>query len=170
MQDAKAPVKTFDFKKLCLIGGIITLLVSLGIILPIETSKTYFIEELPFTFLTLALALFLMMFGLMGKDFFKGLLVLFSSALLGFACIYSVNFKDPWNVLAAVWLGIPSGIITALIFLVISFFFLKDKTNYKRPKQVITYVIILAVVSILFTHGGDWLFELTQYMERKPEH
>ena len=170
MHDTNLPSKGLELKKLCLIAGMMILLISVGIIFPIESSKTYLITELPYTYLTLAISLFLMMFGLMGKHFFKGLLLLFSSALLGFASIYAFYFKDPWNALSAAWLGIPSGIISALIFLVINFFFLKDKNNDKRLKQVITYVIILVTVCILFVYGGDWLFKLTQYMERESKH
>ena len=162
MEDTSTPNKLYDSRRICLIAGIVILLISVGIILPIEKSTSSFISEFIYTYFTLTLALFLCMFGLMGASFFKGILVLLASIFLGFSLVYLVI---PLGALGAIYIGIPSGIVAAIAFFFINFFFLKDVIKYKVLKKIITYFIILAIVAILFMHGGDWLFEIEQYFK-----
>lgn len=159
--------KIFNKRNIFLTGGIITLLISLLIIYPVEYGKSYLIDDFVYTFLTLAIALFLLMFGLMGKSFFKGILFLLGSTIFGFIVFYFAYLRIPWSGLAAVYLGIPSGIVTAIVFFLGNYLFLRNKTNYKLLKQVTMYLLILLVVSILFAFGGDWSFEISQYLQRE---
>ena len=154
-------------RKVLLIAGILTLLVSTFIVWPIESRKTSFLEELVFTFLGLAISLLLLMVGLLGKDFFKGLLFLFLSAIFGALCFYVVYPPVTFASFIAVWLGIPSGLVTAILFMIINFFFLTELKSYKLFKKVIVYFIILFIVSILFGYGGDWSFEISQYFKNR---
>ena len=154
--------------KKVLIAGVIILTISLCLIFPIESSKTSYINELPFTFLTLALAMFTLMYGLMGKHFFKGLLFLLFSVLFSF-CAWLVFYPSDWlATFVAIWAGIPSGIIAGLLFMVVNFQFIKDENRYKLFfKRLVSYCLILFVVSYLFHNGGDWIFEISEYFKRK---
>jgi hypothetical protein len=143
-------------RKAFLIGGAITLLISTCVIYPMERSRANYLDEYRNTFLTLAIALLLLMPGLMGKQVFKGLLFLATSSLIAVAFFYVAYPLVPFTFFIAILLGIPSGIITGLIFMIINFcFFGKIETN-KLPKQIVVYLIILLVVSVLFGYGGDW--------------
>lgn len=154
-------------RKVLLIAGILILLISTCVIFPIESSKTSFLEGFGYTFLTLAIALLLLMYGLMGNNFFKGLLFIVTSSILGAVFFYVAYPLAPFTVFVAIWLGIPSGIITALIFMIGDFYFFNAIKNYKLLKQIIVYMVILFIVSVLFGYGGDWIFEITEYFKNK---
>lgn len=143
-------------RKIPLIAGAILFLICICIIFPIEYKRNSFIEEFVYTYYTLALALLLMMFGLMGRNFFKGLLFLVLSALIGAVFFYVAYPLVPYAAFIAVWLGIPSGILAALIFMVFNFYFLNKQNRYKLLKQIGVYSLILLIVSVLFGYGGDW--------------
>ncbi|WAC42554.1 hypothetical protein [Pedobacter sp. SL55] len=71
-----------NIKKPVLMAGVTILAISLCIILPLEYSKANFISDLSYTFLGLTLAILTIMYGLMGKHFFKGLLFLFLASFV----------------------------------------------------------------------------------------
>ncbi|TDQ08294.1 hypothetical protein [Pedobacter metabolipauper] len=167
MENISQPAKAFtNIRKAFLIAGIITLAISVAVIFPIESSKTYFLEELPYTFLTLAIALLLGMFGLLGNNFFKGLLLLFVSSIVGFILFYFAFPVIRGSAFISIWLGIPSGIIAALVFMVANYYFLRAAKSYRLLKQIIVYSIILLIVAILFGYGGDWIYDITEYFKR----
>jgi len=159
------PTKTFNKRKVSLIAGIVVLLLSLCVIFPIESSKTIVLEGLGYTFLTLAIAMLLIMIGLLGKFFCKSLLFLILSSFIGFTFFYFAYPLVPYSSLVAFWLGIPSGVITALIFLIFNFYFLTDVKNPRFLKKVVVYPLILFIVSVLFGYGGDWYSEIMQYFK-----
>jgi len=78
--------KKLSIRNPILIMGVVIFAISVCIIFPYESSKSNYIDDLKFTFLTLALAMFTLMYALMGKHFFKGLLFLLFSAVFSFAC------------------------------------------------------------------------------------
>ncbi|WP_442588097.1 hypothetical protein ACSBL2_18810 [Pedobacter sp. AW31-3R] len=145
-------------RKVPLIAGVILFLISVCFIFPIEYRRNSFLEEFVYTYSSLALALFLMMFGLMGRYFFKGILFLVLSSIVGAVFFYVAYPLVPYAAFIAVWLGIPSGIIAALIFMVLNFYILNRQTRFKLLKQIAAYLIILLIVSVLFGYGGDWFF------------
>ena len=145
-----------------LIGGFVTLLVSTCVIFPIQYGKASFIDEFGYTYLTLSVSLFLLLFGFLGNNFFKGILFLIISSLIGTVLFYVAFPPAPFAFFVAFWLGVPSGIVAALLFMIINFCILQDIKKYKLSKQIVVYSIILLVVSILFGYGGDWFYELTK--------
>lgn len=144
-------------RKAFLIAGTLTLLISTCVIFPTERSKTNFLEDFVYTFSSLALSLLMLMFGLMGRDFFKGLLFLLLSSIIAAVFFYVAYPLAPFAYFVAFWLGVPSGIVTALLFMTINFYFFKNIKKYKLLKQSIAYVIILLIVCVLFGYGGDWI-------------
>ena len=63
--------------------------------------------------------------------------------------------------IAVVWGGIPSGLISGILFLTGNYFLrLNEKKQYKHIKQVLLYFLILLMVSVLFRYGGDWYFDV----------
>ena len=102
-------------QKLFLIAGVIILAISLCIVFPLEQSNSSTIEAFGYTYLTLTIALLTIMYGLMGKVFFKGLLFLLFSALFSY-CAWLLLYPSGWlSSFIAFWGGIPSGIIAGLI-------------------------------------------------------
>lgn len=153
-------------RKWFLIAASIILLISLCIIFPYEQSRSNFIDDLGYTFLTLAISMFLGMYGLMGKAFFKGLLFLIFSTVFSF-CVWLLFYPaDILSKIAAIYGGIPSGIVAGLFFLIVNHKFLKDENQYKQIlKQLVCYSIILLIVSILFDKGGDWIDEILMHFK-----
>lgn len=154
-------------RKAILMAGILTLLISTCVIFPIQKEESNFLDDFTYTFLGLFLALLLLMIGLLGKDFFKGLLFLFFSTIFGAVCFYVAYPPVTFASFIAVWLGVPSGVVTAILFMIVNFYFLKDLKRYKLLQQIIVYFIILFIVSVLFGYGGDWSFEISQYFKNR---
>lgn len=169
-----------------LIVGVVILIISICVIFPFEYSKASFIADLKFTYFTLAIAMFTLMYSFMGKHFFKGLILLFCS------CIFSIIswfFFFPDNELtensskffeititilsffenfAILYIGTVTGIIAGLIFLILNAWLLKGESRYKLFfLRLISYLIIFSIVSILFAKGGDWIFEISEYLKSK---
>lgn len=146
-------------RKITAIVGVITLLVSVFIIYPIEMGKANFVSDFVYTYSVLAVALLLLMLGIMGKYFITGLSFVLASTILGFMLILlSVEF----GAILGFVIGIPSGVIAGLIFLVVNFYFLKDVKSYRLPIQIASYFFILCTVSFLFFRGGDWIYDITE--------
>lgn len=171
-------------KKPTLITGLLALTLCLCIIFPYEYRKASFITDLKYTYFTLAVAIFMLMYSFMGKHFFKGLSFLFFSCIFGIAAwfIYlpspnpiktnSEFFKflltlfSFFNNFAAVYMGIVTGIIAGLIFLVINAWLLKNENRYKLFfLRLGSYLIIFSIVFILFAKGGDWIFEISAHFK-----
>ena len=151
-----------------LIAGVVIFTISVCIIFPYESSKSNYIDNFKFTFLTLALAMFTLMYGLMGKHFFKGLLFLLFSAVFSFACWSLFLYNDFWGIIPALYAGIPAGIVAGLVFLIFNYQFIKDENTIRRyAKQFALYGVILLISSVLFAKGGDWIFELTAYFKNR---
>ncbi|RZL39547.1 MAG: hypothetical protein EOO96_00360 [Pedobacter sp.] len=151
-----------------IITGVVIFAISACIIFPYESGKSNYIDDLKFTFITLALAMFTLMYGLMGKHFFKGLFFLLFSAVFSFACWSLFLYNDFWGVIPALYAGVPSGIVAGLLFLIFNYQFIKDENKLRRyTKQFVLYSIILLISSIIFAKGGDWIFELTEYFKNR---
>ncbi|SOD18354.1 hypothetical protein [Pedobacter xixiisoli] len=160
--------KENNINKPVLIAGVVIFTISVCIIFPYESSKTSYLAELHFTFLTLALAMFTLMYGLMGKHFFKGLLFLIFSAIFGFCSWAIFLYNDFWGVIPALYAGVPAGIVAGLVFLIFNYQFIKDDNKTRLfVKRLILYSVILFISSLLFAKGGDWIFELTEYFKNK---
>ena len=156
--------KGLNKRKFTAIAGIITLLVSVFVIYPIELGKANYVSEFVYTYVGLSIAVLLLMLGLMGKYFIKGLSFILVSTILGFTLIaLSVEF----GAILGFVIGIPSGGIAGIIFLVINFYFLKNIKRYRLPVQIVSYFFILCIVSFIFFRGGDWLYDITAYFNNK---
>ena len=154
--------------KWLLIASATLLLTSLCVILPIERSKSDYISNFVYTYWTLGLAMLLGMYSLLGKNFIRALLFLIFSVVFSFLCWYFFFFNDFWRMISAVYGGIPSGLATGLLFLVIDVNFLVDeRKNVRLIKRLLTYLLLLLIVSVLFAKGGDWIFEFSEYLKDK---
>ena len=146
------------------IAGTITLLISVFVIYPIEMGKANYVTDFVCTYVGLVVAVLLLMLGLMGKYFIKGLSFMLVSTILGFTLIaLTVEF----GAILGFVIGIPSGVIAGMIFLVINFYFLKNIKRYRLPVQIVSYFIILCIVSFIFFRGGDWIYDINEYFNNK---
>ena len=172
--------------KTFLIAGIVILAISLCVF-PFEYNKASYVFDLKFTFLTLTLAMLTLMYSFMGKYFFKGLLFLFGSCIFSISCwfYFSPNNKElseptseffeitltilsAFQTISILFMGTVTGIVAGLIFLLINYKFLKAENLYLLfILRLISYLIILVVVSVLFHHGKDWIAEIAEYLKAK---
>lgn len=160
-------------RKNFLVIGIVILLFSGCVIFPIESSKTDFIMGLGYTYLTAVVGVLITMYGLMGKHFFKGMLAIISSAI--FSCLVCIAYFEIFapevsffSTIIATWIAIPVGIVAAVVFLFVDYKFLADENKYKLFfKRLFCYLLILAVLAILFFKGGDWITDLTEFIKGK---
>ncbi|RZL34592.1 MAG: hypothetical protein EOO96_09275 [Pedobacter sp.] len=159
-----------NHRKQFLITGAVILIICLFVAFPLEYRKSQTIFDFTYTYFTLTVGLLITMYGLMGKHIFKGLLVVICSGFISFCTSYIVLYDDFWGIIPALYGGIPAGIVTGLIFLLLNFFLLKNENKYRQLlKQFLSYVITLFIVSILFARGGDWIFEISEYFKSKKE-
>jgi len=104
----------------------------------------------------------------MGKHFYKGLLFLICSALFSFIA-WLLLYPAGWlSSVVAVWGGVPSGVVAGLLFMLFNFQFIKDENRYVLfSKRLISYLVILGIVSLLFDKGGDWIFDISEYFKSR---
>ena len=173
-----------NINKPFLIAGIVILAICLCIILPIEYRTASFLSDLKYTFFSLALAILTLMYSLMGKHFFKGLLFLLFSIICGIACWFLlfplpeiaepssktlelfVFFISAFANLSSLVMGTVTGVIAGLIFLAVNFCFLKDENRYKLlAKRLLVYLPILLLIAFVCHEGGDWIDSVTEYFK-----
>ncbi|WP_316735687.1 hypothetical protein [Pedobacter aquatilis] len=151
-----------------LVSDVIIFAICICIIFPYEYNRASYITDLKFTIISLALTMFTLMYGLMGRHFFKGVLFLIFSAVFSFLCWFGVAYNDFWGIVPALYAGAPAGVLAGLLFLIFNFKFIKDENKYKLFfKRFALYLLILFVVSILFAKGGDWIFDLEMYFRSR---
>jgi len=156
-----------NVRKWFLIASGAMLIISLCVIFPIE-KKSEFVGDLVYTFITLGIAIFLGMYGLMGKKIINGLFLILSSIVISFVCWYIVFYNDFWGIVPAIYGGIPSGIISGLLFLIVDYKWIEGEDILRLFfKRLIVYSIILLIVSVIAAKGGDWMFNISQYFKVK---
>lgn len=153
-------------RKIYLIVGAVILLTSLCVIFPFEKHESNFISDFVYTYLSLGIAIIVIMYGLMGKNFFKGLLLLLGSCIFSFcawALFYPLGFL---STLIALWLGIPSGIIAGLIFLIVDYAFIIDENRASLFfKRMFSFLLLLTVVSLSFLYGSDLISDIYEKLK-----
>ncbi|NDV66686.1 hypothetical protein [Bacteroides sp. 224] len=151
-------------KKTCIIVGIVTFFIGCLIVYPIESRDTVTIEELKYTFSTLITGILIALYGLLGSNILKCLLFLFFWISMSMLFVYLWE-DDGWGRgIVVFWLGLPSGAISGILFLIINHFFLrkKSKSKMRYVKQVGTLIVIYLIVVLIMKWGGDVLFYLQQ--------
>lgn len=152
-----------------LIAGCVIALLSLIVIFPMEKARSYMVEDLVFTFAGLVLSLVLFLIGFTGAKFINYLLFIIASAFISMICWYIVLPKDWLIQIVVVYAGAPSGIITALIFLILRYYLFFRKTGLplnREQKVLLTlkqagiYFLLLAVVSFVYYNGDDWIYDI----------
>ena len=156
-------------RKIILITGIISAVINLFVIYPSVHSTASYISDYTLLFASLLVSTLLLLYGLTGPRFFQYVLFIFLSAILCATFWYIYSIWDSWKRLLVVFVGIPSGIITALLFFILRYvIFFRNKglpvdkaqKNKLLLKQIVLYVFLALIVSILFLKGGDWWFDL----------
>nr|WP_157536005.1 hypothetical protein [Mucilaginibacter sp. L294] len=156
-------------RKIILIAGMVIAIINLLVIYPKEHSIASYISDYQWTFTSLGAAILLLLYGLTGPRFTQYLLFTFLNAILFASFWYIYSIWDTWSRLLVVFVGIPSGIITALVFFILRYvLFFRNKSlpvekaqkNKLLLKQIILYIFLGLIVSILFIKGGDWWFDL----------
>jgi len=156
-------------RKIILFAGIVICLVSVFVIWPVERSKSPFITDYIFTYIGLALSVIFFLYGFTGGSFIKYLAFILLSVIVSTICWYIYTAGDWWRKLMIMWLGVPSGIVAALVFFVLRYFMFfrnrvlpvdRRKKRILLLKQVLLYFVVLLIVSILFLKGGDWIYEI----------
>jgi cation transport ATPase len=156
-------------RKIILFSGIVICLISAFVICPLERSKSPFITDYIFTYIGLALSVVLILYGFTGGSSIKYLAFILLSAIVSITCWYIYTAGDWWKKLMIMWLGVPSGIVAALVFFVLRYYLFfrnkalpvgRRKKNILLLKQVVVYFVVLLIVSILFLKGGDWIYDV----------
>lgn len=158
-------------RKVILLTGIVVCLITLLVVFPIEYAAASYINDFKWTYPGLAFSIFFILYGFRGRHFMKYLLFVFGSMLVSGICWYLYSFHDSWVEVMVILAGLPSGLVTALLFFVLRYFIFfrnkelpveKAQKNKMFLKQLVLYFVLLLIVSILFLKGGDWWFEIFQ--------
>lgn len=143
-------------RKLFIIAGGILVIMAIAVIFPIEKSKAITIAEFQYTYLTLIIGVLLSMYGFLGTRIFTALLFMILSAIIS-SIIWFMLFSDSFvSMIVATWIGFPVGLLAGLIFVIVNALFLEpgESKRGKLIKQVLVYVFILAMFTLLFYKGG----------------
>jgi len=140
--------------------GIALSLVAVGIIFPIE--KTDFLDDLIYAPSILVIGLAIIIYAISKGNFLKVMGLLLGSILISMLLFWLLVEEGGWGTsIAVIYGGIPSGIISGILFLITNYYLkLSEKKEYKFLKQSILYLLILLTVSMLFRHGGDWYYDV----------
>lgn len=159
-------------RKIMLTAGGVISLVTLFIIYPIEYSKSNFVADFILTGIGITIGTLLILYGLTGGRFIKYLGFLVLSGIMGFFCWYFYPVSDNWFLgVIALYAGVPSGLVSALVFFIIRYYLFfrnrefpveRSARNVLFLKQLLLYFVLLAIVSVLFLKGGDWIYDIFQ--------
>ena len=148
-----------EVKKKSLWIGIALSLVAVGIIFPIE--KTDFLDDLIYAPSILVIGLAIIIYAISKGNFLKVMGLLVGSILISMLFWLLVEQGGWGTSIAVIYRGIPSGIISGILFLITNYYLkLSEKKEYKFLKQSILYLLILLTVSMLFRYGGDWYYDV----------
>lgn len=140
------------------IAGLVLAILGVAVALPIEYSTAELIVEFPFTWFFLISATVMLMYGFMGEAVAKGLLLLFLSAIIGAVIWFFFSPIDALWMFMSFWVGFPLGLLAGIIFLILDGIFLrKAHTQYKLLKQILLYIVVMALVCVVFPRASDWL-------------
>ena len=143
-------------RKLFIIAGGILVIMAIAVVFPIEKSKAITIAEFQYTYLTLIIGVLLSMYGFLGTRIFTALLFMILSAIIS-SIIWFLLFSDSFvSMIVTTWIGFPVGLLVGLIFVIVNALFLEpgESKRWKLIKQVLVYVLILAMFTLLFYKGG----------------
>ncbi|WP_143014192.1 hypothetical protein [Mucilaginibacter pineti] len=156
-------------RKVILITGIITAVINLLVIYPLMHSTASYITDYNWLFVSLGGSVLLLLYGLTGPRFFQYLLFTFLSTIFCAVSLFVYSIWDSWMGFLVLLIGIPSGIVTALVFFILRYvLFFRNKSrpvekaqkNKLLLKQIVLYIFLAAIILILFIKGGDWWFDL----------
>lgn len=82
----------------------------------------------------------------------KGLLIILLSIVVSLISWYICTTSK----IEYFWGGLPAGIISGVVFLVVNYYF----SNLSLIKKIVLYLVILLIVSICVAKGGDWVFDI----------
>jgi hypothetical protein len=137
--------------------GLLIFLTGAFVVFPLE-EKNY-LDELQCTFLTLIIGTLIALYGFLGSNFLKGLLFIFFCVSVSMLFL-TISLNDSWGKnIMIFWLGVPSGAITAIIFIILNHFYFIKKDLKQISKGLFLIVIYTIIVSIM-RWGGDILFYL----------
>lgn len=145
-----------DRKGFIIAGGIFMVL-AVGVILPIEKSKAITIAEFNYTYLALIFGVVLALHGFLANRIFSALFFMILSGIVS-SGIWFLLFSDSFiSTIVALWIGFPVGLLVGLIFVIVNELFLErgERKQLKRIKQVIIYLVILTIFTLMFYKGGD---------------
>lgn len=153
-------------RKVFIIGGAILVFIALAVVFPIEKSKAITIAEFNYTYLTLSIGVLLSMYGFLGIGVFTAVLFMILSGIIS-SIIWFILFSDSFvSMIVAAWIGFPVGLLEGLIFVLLNALFLErgESKKWKLIKQILVYVLILAIFTLIFYIGefGD----LLKYLRR----
>ena len=151
-------------RKVFIIAGAISVILAIGIILPIEKSKAITIAEFNYTYLALILGVVLALYGFLSNRIFSALFLMIFSGILS-SGIWFVLFSDSFiSMIVALWIGFPVGLLVGLIFVIVNELFLVrgERKGYKRIQQIVVYATILAIFTLMFYKGGDLLEHISK--------
>jgi hypothetical protein len=156
-------------RKIILKTGTVIAIITLVIIYPMEHSTASYISDYNGAFIGLGTSALLLLYGFTGPRFFKYLLFTFLSAIFCAVSLFVYSIWDSWMGFLVLLVGVPSGIVTALVFFILRYvLFFRNKSlpvekaqkNKWLLKQTVLYVFLALVVSVLFIKGGDWWYDL----------
>lgn len=109
----------------------------------------------------LGIGLLILLFGFMEKGVLKAILLITFSAFLSYVSWFCYTGFGWLSSTIAFWTGIPIGILSAVLYLILNHYFLSKKEQKTiLLKQIALYLVLLFSLSVLAAKGSDWMYHL----------
>lgn len=145
--------------KLFIALGALVLIIGIIALFPLDVLMN---DDVPgkiiFSFSGILLGLLLLLYGFFAAKFFKSVAIIVASVFLS-VLFWNVYFGGEWgDKIVMFWVGVPSGIISGVLFLIINKYRLSAKSIVT---QAVTFLVLIALVNFLFYKGGDIWYYIT---------
>lgn len=109
----------------------------------------------------LGIGLLTLLYGIMGKRAIKAILLVILSTFLGYISWYYYTGAGWLSSTIAFWTGVPIGILSALLYLILDRYFLsKRQQKIILLKQIALYLVLFLTLSLLAAKGSDWIYHI----------
>lgn len=148
--------------KLAAIAGTLLLIIGIVALFPLDVLMN---DNVPgkvlFSFSGILAGILLLLHGIFNSGFLKSLAIIIACIFLSVLFWY-LYYGGKWGEeIVMFWAGIPSGVISGTLFLVINKFFISKRTGNLIVAQVFALLSLLIIVNFLFHKGGDILYYFT---------
>lgn len=145
--------------KLFIIIGALLLIIGFIALFPLDVLMN---DDVPgkiiFSFSGILLGLLLLLYGLFKAEFLKSIAIILAGVFLSILFWYVFLGGEWGDTIVISWVGVPSGLISGVLFLIINKYILSKSNKNSMPAKGLLFVVLLAITNFIFYKGGDLFY------------